>query len=335
MAMGRLKSGEVSNLAYRKVVSEDLEPLRFLYEQSFPIGYGKKFYQSLVDPTVTTAPWAVGPVFTMAAVETCSAGASTAGVSTSCPASVITAEVIGESHTPGAVQQTSHVALSTEMDGSVSRSLSAKPHSTSLAPMAAASKGFKIPPMVNPGPVDLASYRTRDGTVAGAIAAQHMLGASCLQHDKGLVPRQDEKGVTLLYILTLAVLPQFQRRGIATRLLQHCLANGRASAGCAGVYLHVIEYNNAAVRFYKRCGFVFIRQIPDFYSIDGEKYGCCLYLYSFESSAPTEALLAPPASLTSCRRTSALSAQRVREKKKARIEQERQEEPPARVCSIL
>lgn len=68
------------------------------------------------------------------------------------------------------------------------------------------------------------------------------------------------------YILTLGVSPKFQKQGIATTLICQ-LEQQAATMGARVVFLHVITYNKAAVRLYKRCQFRCVATLEDFYSI--------------------------------------------------------------------
>ena len=56
-----------------------------------------------------------------------------------------------------------------------------------------------------------------------------------------------------MYILTLGTSHYHRRRGVAQRLLQEALryANQANDYRCRAVYLHVITYNQAAIKFYR------------------------------------------------------------------------------------
>ena len=43
------------------------------------------------------------------------------------------------------------------------------------------------------------------------------------------------------------------------------------------VYLHVAAHIAAAIAFYERAGFERVREIPNYYRIDGEDYACYVY----------------------------------------------------------
>ena len=81
----------------------------------------------------------------------------------------------------------------------------------------------------------------------------------------------------VVYVLTLGTVAKYRRRGVSTELLRRCLARAEAEPRCGCVYLHVITYNAAAIAFYERAGFERVREIPNYYRIDGEDYACYVY----------------------------------------------------------
>ena len=69
-----------------------------------------------------------------------------------------------------------------------------------------------------------------------------------------------------LYILTLGVAEGFRHLGIASRLVAFVVQHARDSL-CRAVYLHVIDYNKAAIQFYRRNDFEELALIRRFYKI--------------------------------------------------------------------
>lgn len=70
-------------------------------------------------------------------------------------------------------------------------------------------------------------------------------------------------------ILTLAVLPDLRRRGLASRLLEQAIVTARAG-GAAALFLEVSETNAAALGLYHGAGFVETGRRPGYYqSEDG------------------------------------------------------------------
>ena len=63
------------------------------------------------------------------------------------------------------------------------------------------------------------------------------------------------------YLSSLYVLPEFQGRGIGSRLLQ-ASEQFAATLGASEVWLGVIKQNTAALDWYRRIGFRFVREEP-------------------------------------------------------------------------
>ncbi|XP_047069952.1 histone acetyltransferase MCC1-like [Lolium rigidum] len=87
------------------------------------------------------------------------------------------------------------------------------------------------------------------------------------------------KDSTLVYILTLGVVDRYRNLGIASSLVQEVIKYGTSIINCRGVYLHVISYNQPAIRFYKKMLFNLVRRLPMFYYIKGQHYDSLLFVY--------------------------------------------------------
>ena len=66
-------------------------------------------------------------------------------------------------------------------------------------------------------------------------------------------------------ILTLDILPEGRRHGLATRLMQECEARLRAS-DCGQVFLETAVSNEAAIELYHKLGYEIMRRLPMYYS---------------------------------------------------------------------
>ena len=69
-------------------------------------------------------------------------------------------------------------------------------------------------------------------------------------------------------ILTLDILPQARRSGLATQLMNACEDRLR-SLGCGEVYLETAVDNEAAIRLYRKLGYEVLRTLPEYYSSHG------------------------------------------------------------------
>ena len=66
-------------------------------------------------------------------------------------------------------------------------------------------------------------------------------------------------------ILTLDILPQARRFGLATQLMNAAEERLRA-LGCGEVYLETAVDNEAALRLYRKLGYEILRTLPEYYS---------------------------------------------------------------------
>eukprot|EP01083_Nonionella_stella_P145929 458319_1 len=83
----------------------------------------------------------------------------------------------------------------------------------------------------------------------------------------------------MFYIMTLGATGNFRRRGLGKKLIQDCIDMAEQVTCCGVIYLHVITYNLAAIRFYEKLGFYRMEEIKDYYKINGEMHSCYLYAY--------------------------------------------------------
>ena len=69
-------------------------------------------------------------------------------------------------------------------------------------------------------------------------------------------------------ILTLDVLPQARRLGLAAQLM-NASEDRLRSLGCREVYLETAVDNEAAIRLYRKLGYEILRTLPEYYSSHG------------------------------------------------------------------
>ena len=79
--------------------------------------------------------------------------------------------------------------------------------------------------------------------------------------------------------MTIGVIDECRRYGLGTRLL---LATNEVIIdlwpNCVVLYLHVIEYNNAAINFYQRNGFNRDENvIPNHYTLEDKPYAAIVF----------------------------------------------------------
>jgi ribosomal protein S18 acetylase RimI-like enzyme len=65
----------------------------------------------------------------------------------------------------------------------------------------------------------------------------------------------------LFYIMTLGTVTEFRHSRLATTLIEKCIEIVENDSQCGALYLHVITFNTAAIRFYERLGFYRVKEI--------------------------------------------------------------------------
>lgn len=127
---------------------------------------------------------------------------------------------------------------------------------------------------------------TTDRIVACIVGA--FLEAHCLPLDlRNLLAPNPERHPLLFYIMTLGTADDYRNRGLATRLVQECIRlQVLPNPECGTLYLHVLDTNQAAIRFYENLGFHRVKLIANYYNIDGQSRDCYLYASYFHGAFP-------------------------------------------------
>ncbi|KAG7337302.1 acetyltransferase GNAT domain containing protein [Nitzschia inconspicua] len=119
--------------------------------------------------------------------------------------------------------------------------------------------------------------------LVGCVLGAHKINSNSR---KLLVPAFPQKHSKLFYIMTLGTVSEYRHLGLATQLVQNVIQKiVQRDAEIGTIYLHVITYNEAAIRFYEdKLGFWKVQEIPQYYSIDGNTYNCYLYAKYFHGN---------------------------------------------------
>ncbi|CAM9565878.1 unnamed protein product, partial [Pylaiella littoralis] len=134
----------------------------------------------------------------------------------------------------------------------------------------------------------------RRDNIVGLITCQIMPLDRCRDQERlGLQPTYVGLGgvggaahTEVVYILTLGTETSYRRQGIGRALLRRCIWLSRQEESIGAVYLHVITTNPPAHRFYESEGFVQVCRISEYYRIDGELYDCFLYALFVNGAQP-------------------------------------------------
>lgn len=108
--------------------------------------------------------------------------------------------------------------------------------------------------------------------VVGIIVADIKRQSKCNREDSGLVSKRFNLDPSVAYILTLGVVKEKRRNGIASLLLQ-CLVdhlNEPKNINCKAIFLHVLSSNVGAIEFYEKQNFKLHKVLPFYYLINGK-----------------------------------------------------------------
>jgi ribosomal protein S18 acetylase RimI-like enzyme len=78
---------------------------------------------------------------------------------------------------------------------------------------------------------------------------------------RNLLVRNITKYPRIFYIMTLGTTESFRNHKLGTKLVKDCLEMVKSVSSCGVVYLHVITYNHAAIKFYETLGFYRMQEI--------------------------------------------------------------------------
>jgi ribosomal protein S18 acetylase RimI-like enzyme len=88
------------------------------------------------------------------------------------------------------------------------------------------------------------------------------LDVSCVDSTtSSLLVSNPSRYTRLFYIMTLGTVTEFRHARLATTLIKKCIEIVENDSQCGALYLHVITFNTAAIRFYERLGFYRVQEI--------------------------------------------------------------------------
>src|SRR5271157_6164120 len=140
-----------------------------------------------------------------------------------------------------------------------------------------------FPPGIAYTQMDLSGFITRRKaiTLIAEYAAEYVtdypVGSDVAREIAGFAVAQPIRNIGR--ILTLDILPEARRSGLATRLMREIEMRLRAG-GCRQVYLETAVNNEPALRLYQKLGYEILRKLPLYYpthALDGYLMGKVLY----------------------------------------------------------
>jgi [ribosomal protein S18]-alanine N-acetyltransferase len=117
-----------------------------------------------------------------------------------------------------------------------------------------------FPPGIAYTQMDLSGFVTRRKAIT--VVAESCAGSEFAGGIAGFVVAQPIRKIGR--ILTLDIVPEARRGGLATRLMQECEQRLRA-CGCEQVYLETAVDNEPALHLYTKLGYEKLRTLPLYY----------------------------------------------------------------------
>ena len=78
--------------------------------------------------------------------------------------------------------------------------------------------------------------------------------------------------------MTIGVVNELRGKGIATEMINYIEQDCSFDKTIQYIYLHVVEYNYSARKFYEKNDFINVISKPKYYNIENVKYDAILYL---------------------------------------------------------
>ena len=78
--------------------------------------------------------------------------------------------------------------------------------------------------------------------------------------------------------MTIGVVNELRGKGIATEMIKYIEQDCSLDKKIKYIYLHVVDYNHSARKFYEKNNFNYMVSKPQYYNIENARYGAILYL---------------------------------------------------------
>jgi len=120
--------------------------------------------------------------------------------------------------------------------------------------------------------------------IVSCVVGTFVKPSRCKETANLLIPNQ-ERHRRMFYIMTLGTISEYRHLGLGTTMIETCMRLVEKDPHCGALYLHVIVFNSGAIRFYENLGFHRVKEIKDYYTIDGKHYNCYLYAKYYHGKA--------------------------------------------------
>jgi len=123
--------------------------------------------------------------------------------------------------------------------------------------------------------------------IIGLIVAEIKAYGKSNKEDQGMLSPHSPAATQVAYILSLGVVKEHRRNGIASLLLDSLISHLTShSPHCKAIYLHVLTTNRAAIQFYEERHFRLHSFLPYYYSIQGKARDGFSYVLYINGGSP-------------------------------------------------
>ena len=118
----------------------------------------------------------------------------------------------------------------------------------------------------------LAACHHQTKRIIGLLVALLVPLKMCSHYDQKILSQSFLAEGSACYILVLGVVNDYRRQGIGRLLLEHLYHNVDQYQHCYAIYLHVLQSNRSAIKFYQSQQFQCRQHLRRFYSIKNELF---------------------------------------------------------------
>ena len=91
-----------------------------------------------------------------------------------------------------------------------------------------------------------------------------------------------------IYIMTIGVMDEFRQMNIGSTLLKHIYKIALEYDRCIGIFLHVISYNEAAIKFYQKNKYKKVGKVKNYYDVNDKNYDAYIFLRTISKKEKEE-----------------------------------------------
>ena len=266
---------EYPGLYFRSILPQDRQQIQILHEKWFPVQYNDEFYDALVQGRLAPPPVPSSEPPQKLERRSSRSRSDVDQSFESLPDDMEPLDQDDQSSYGDQRELYTYLALKdTESRNQCQEDFVLVCQETS------SSKGNELSSMEN-GRSGIASANRIVACIVGAMIDGPMLSPEM----QSLLLPDPERHPHLFYIMTLGTADDYRQHGLASFLVQQCIAQQiETDSSCGTLYLHVLDTNQAAIRFYEKLGFYRVKLIPNYYTIDGEMRHCYLYAKYFHGT---------------------------------------------------